>query len=120
MAQINKIAGTAYLKVDGTQYSLRGSVTANLKPSTREGIAGQDGVHGYKEMPMVPFIAVDISTTPELDLNALAKLDDITVQLECANGKSGLLRNAWADLGDVNPEEGSLSVRFEGKSGEWL
>lgn len=120
MAQINKIAGTAYLKVDGNQYSLRGSVTANLKAENREGVAGLDGVHGYKATPMVPFIEVDLSTTPELDLNALANLDDITVQLECANGKAGLLRNAWANTGDVNPEDGTLTVRFEGKSGEWL
>lgn len=120
MASINKIAGTAYFKVDGTQYSLRGSVTANLKAFDREGIAGLDGVHGYKETPMVPFIEVEVSYTPELDLNALAKLDDVTVQLECANGKAGLLRNAWANTGDVNPEEGSFTVKFEGKSGEWL
>lgn len=120
MANISKIAGKAFIKVNGAQHALRGSVTANLKSTQKEGVAGLDGVHGYKETPVIPFIELQLSHLPALDLDELAKVDDATVQLECANGWNGVLRNAWANPGDVNPEEGSLTVRFEGRSGEWM
>ena len=53
MAQ-NRVAGTAWLKVDSKQYPLRGKWKSKVQADKREGIAGQDAVHGYKEMPRVP------------------------------------------------------------------
>lgn len=120
MAAINKIAGEAFIKVDGDQLALRGSITANLKQFEREGVAGLDGIHGFKQTPFIPFVEVEIGHTQGLDLNQLARIDDATVQVELANGWVGLLRQAWTNPGDVNPEEGALTVRFEGKSGEWI
>ena len=48
------IAGTAYLKVDGAMYPLKGSLTVSISAVERNGIAGQDYVHGYQELPRVP------------------------------------------------------------------
>jgi hypothetical protein len=50
------IAGTAYLKVDGQMYPLKGSLTVSITSVERNGIAGQDYVHGYQELPRVPYI----------------------------------------------------------------
>ena len=52
MAQ--RIAGVAYVKVDGTQYPLRGNFTVSPSNVERQMLAGQDGVHGYSEIPRVP------------------------------------------------------------------
>ncbi len=62
----NRIAGIAFLKVDGVQYPLRGNFTVSPSPLERAMIAGQDYVHGYSENPRVPYISGDVSLVPEL------------------------------------------------------
>lgn len=115
------LAGTVFFKVDGTQYSVAGPVTASLGDTTRELLVGHDGVHGYKEMPKAPFIEVEIRDHPDLDLNVIEKLKDQTITVELINGKVGTLREAVQVNGlELNSEEGAFTVRFEGKSGEWL
>ena len=59
MAQ--RIAGIAFLKVDGNQYPLRGNFTVTPSVIERAGLAGQDYIHGYSEMPRVPSIEGDVS-----------------------------------------------------------
>jgi hypothetical protein len=60
MAQ--RFAGIAFISVNGLQYSLRGNLTVSPSPVERTMIAGQDGVHGYQELPRVPYIEGDFST----------------------------------------------------------
>ncbi len=121
MAPINRIAGVAYLKVDGRQISIRGKWKTNILPTKREGIAGQDGVHGYKEMPRVPSMQGDASYVDGMLVEDLTKIVNATITLELANGKTHVLRNAWwADESEVDTEEGSFPVKFEGLSGEEL
>ncbi|MBK8159128.1 MAG: phage tail tube protein [Rhodospirillaceae bacterium] len=115
----NRVAGVAFIKVDGEQYALRGNLTVNIDAFTRTGVAGQDGVHGYTEAPQVPFISGDISDSAGLPLQDIAKITDSTVVAELANGKSYILRNAWAaESRELNAAEGTISVRFEGMQGE--
>lgn len=118
MAQ-NRIGGVAFIKVDGRQFPARGKWKSNLHGVKREGIAGQDGVHGYKEMPKVPKISGDITYMPDFNYEDLKNIDNATITLELANGKTHVLRNAWwADESEVDSEEGSFPVSFEGISGE--
>ncbi len=110
-----KIAGVCYLKVDGTQYALRGSLTVSPDDIEREGVAGQDGVHGYKETPRVPSISADISDSEGLSLEALRNITDATVTAELATGKVYVLRNAWTKAAhELDTAEGQVSVTFEG------
>jgi hypothetical protein len=111
----NRIAGVAYLKYDGRQLPIKGNWKVGFNKLKREGIAGQDRVHGYKEMPDVPFMEGQVSTTAELSLPTLLAVTDATVTLELANGKTYVLRNAWTAQGyEIESEEGQISVRFEG------
>ncbi|MBK3797872.1 phage tail protein [Azospirillum brasilense] len=110
-----KVAGVCYLKVDGTQYALRGSLTVSPDDIEREGIAGQDGVHGFKESSRVPFISADLSDTDGLSLEALRAITDATVTAELATGKVYVLRNAWTKAGhELDTAEGQVSVVFQG------
>ncbi len=111
----NRIAGVAFVKYDGRQLPVRGSWKVNFNKLTREGISGQDRVHGYKEMPGIPSFEGEISTTADISLPELLAIKDATVTLELANGKTYVLRNAWTS-GEysVETEEGKLSVKFEG------
>lgn len=115
----NRRAGTLFFKVDGTQHDAKGSFTYNLGAPKRDAIVGADAIHGYKEVPQVPFIEGEITDRSDLDLSALLNLDGVTVTLELANGKVILLRDAWyAGEGNVETEESNIQVRFEGLGGE--
>ena len=115
------IAGVAYIKVDGKQYTLAGSMTIALARVSREGLVGLSGVAGYKETPRVPFIEVELYADENTDLEDIGNITEATVQAELADGRVGLLRDAWqaGDL-ELNAAEGTTTVRFEGKSGEWI
>jgi len=111
-----RIAGIAYLKVNGRQYPLRGNFTVSPSRVVRQGIAGQDGFHGHSEMPRVAFIEGDISTVPDLSLQDVEAVVDATVQAELANGRTYTLVDAVCTSAlEINTAEGSMRVRFEGR-----
>lgn len=113
------IAGTAYLKVDGEMYPLKGNLTVSISPVERNGIAGQDYVHGYQELPRVPFIEGDVSTLPEVSTEFLESVIDATITAELVNGRVYVLRNAWTKGPiEINTPDGQFRIRFEGVSGD--
>lgn len=112
-----RIAGVAYLKVDGNQYPLRGNFTVSPSAVERAGIAGQDYVHGYSELPRVPFIEGDVSLVPELSMEDVQAVVDATVTAELANGRTYVLRQAWTRAAlELNTHDGQVRIRFEGTS----
>jgi hypothetical protein len=115
MAQ--RIAGIAFLKVDGQIYPLKGNFTVSPSALERAGISGQDFVHGYSEMPRVPFIEGDVSLVPDLSMTAVEAVVNSTITAELANGKVYVLREAWCRSAlELNTREGQTRVRFEGVS----
>lgn len=116
-----RISGVCFLKIDGAQLPLKGSFSYSLGRPTREGVVGPDEVHGFKEMPTVPYIEGPITNTSVVDLDAISKVTDATVTLELANGKVIVLRNAWVTNPDGlkgDSEEGTVDLRLEGKSAD--
>lgn len=111
-----RIAGVAFILVDGTQYALRGSFTVSPSSLERTGIAGQDYVHGYSELPRVPYIEGEISTVPGIfSTDTLEAITNSTVQANLANGYSYVLSQAWCKSAvDINTHDGMARVRFEG------
>ena len=126
MSGIHKRAGTAYLRLthegaDAVQLDLRGSWKVDLTAFEREGIAGLDGVHGYKESPRVPSAEGEVTLPKGITLDQLDDFCDGTVTLELANGTVATLRNAWtAGSREIDADEGKVGVRFEGISGEYI
>ena len=119
MAGKNRIGGIIALKVNGDIYFAKGNFTYNLGKPKKEGVVGSDRVHGYKEVPQVPFIEGEITDRNELNLEDLITLDDATVTLELANGKVIMLREGWyAGEGTGNTDEGNIALRIEGMSAE--
>jgi hypothetical protein len=115
----SRIAGVAFIRVDGQQYALKGNLTISIDPFIREGIAGMDGVHGYKETPQVPHITFDISDMAGLSLQQLRSFCNSTVTAELGNGKTYLLRGAWtAAIMELNAVDGQVTVNFQGLAGE--
>jgi hypothetical protein len=112
-----KIGGTAFLKVDGNQYPLRGNFTVSPGAVERTMIAGQDYVHGFTEVPRVPFIEGDLSTLPSVLFDTLEQMVNVTVTAELLNGRTYVLKEAaYIRPADINTREGMARVRFEGTS----
>ncbi len=119
MAGKNRIGGIISLKIDGDMYFAKGDFTYNLGKPKKEGVVGSDGVHGYKEVPQIPFIEGEVTDRQEMSLEALVAISESTITLELANGKVIVLREAWyASEGTGNTGEGNVGARFEGKSAE--
>lgn len=109
-----RFAGIAYVKAAGKQIAIRGKWKSTINMTKREGIAGQDGVHGYKEMPVVPGCEGDCDYLPDVSMEEMQKWEDITVTLELANGAVHGFYKAWvADVQQLDTEEGSFPLKFE-------
>lgn len=113
MAQ--RIAGTAFLTVADVQLALRGNFTVSPSGFERTMLAGQDGVHGYQELPRVPWIEGEISTMPGMSVEVLEGDTDTTVIAQLANGMQYTLYAATCKAGfEINTRDGQLRVRWEG------
>jgi hypothetical protein len=113
MAQ--RISGIAFLTVDGNQLALRGNFTVSPSAVERTMIAGQDSVHGYQELPRVPYIEGDISTTPDMQLETLDGMTDVSVVAQLANGFTYSLIGGTCKSGlEANTRDGQVRVRWEG------
>lgn len=114
----NRIAGVIALHLGNIKLPAKGGWTVMVDDVEREGIAGQSGVHGYKEMPVVPYMEGTISHLSSISVEELKELHDFTATLETANGRAFVLENAWvANQLEVGTEEGEFTVRVEGMKG---
>jgi Phage tail tube protein len=112
MAQ--RIAGTAFVMVDGNQYALKGNLIISPSVVERTMIAGQDSIHGYQELPRVPWVSGDFSTIPELSLEDLVLQTDVTVVIQCANRRQYTFSQATCKGNfEANTRDGQLNVRWE-------
>jgi hypothetical protein len=108
-----RIGGVLNITIDGNQYPLRGNWSVTPSSVKREGIAGQDNVHGYTEMPIVPGAKGDFSTIPGLSLTALQNITDSTMQITLANGTTYVLAGAWTNAAfEINTAEGRFAADF--------
>jgi Phage tail tube protein len=115
MAQ--RVAGTAFLKVDGNQYPLRGNLTVTPSVVERAGIAGQDYIHGFSELPRVPSIEGDVTTAPGLAIEDFDGMTNVTITAELANNSLYVLREGWCVSAlAINARDGLVRIRFEGIS----
>lgn len=119
MASPLRRGGTIFFKVNSQQFRAKGNFSYVISVPKREAVVGADAVHGFTEKPQVPYIEGEITDGSDVDIQAFFNLTDATVTLELANGKVIVLRNAWY-AGDAKgqTEEGNISARFEGMSGE--
>jgi hypothetical protein len=114
-----RFAGIAFLTVTGEpgggQLALRGDFTVSASPMERTMIAGQDRVHGYQELPRVPYIEGTISTISDQSLEDLDGQTDVTVIAQLANGKQYTLVGATCKAAlENNTRDGQVRVRWEG------
>ena len=109
-----RIAGTAFVTVNGEQIPLRGNLTISPSAVERTMLAGQDGVHGYQELPRVPYVEGDFSTIPQLLMEELDGQVNETVVVQSANGRIYSFTEAMCKAGlEPNLRDGQVRVRWE-------
>lgn len=113
-----RLAGVAYIAVDGMTYMLAGDLSYSPGSVKRESLSGQDQVHGYSEMPRPPFISGTLRDAGSLTVNDFNNMTNVTISLELANGKLVTGKGMWTvEAQEVKTQEGTFEVRWEGKSG---
>ena len=116
-----RVAGICYVKVDGTQLEVKGSIECPLAATGKEAVMGLSGTAGYKETAKRHFVKLSAIFTPDFPVAQLQSGTNMTVTAELANGKVYTLSGAWleGDGNDVNGEEGTIDLEFSGLSGVW-
>jgi hypothetical protein len=110
-----RFAGVAFVMIDGNQIPVRGNLTVSPSSVERTMIAGQDAVHGYQELPRVPYIECDVSTLPEIPLEDFEAQVNVTVVAQCANRFQYSLIAATCKAGfEENTRDGQVRIRWEG------
>ncbi len=115
-----RFAGLSSIWMGGRQLPVRGNVTIGSTKFEREYIAGLDYVHGFSEIPVVPFIEADVSFPPELSLDDVDGFVNGTVIAQLANGQNFSLRgSSTVGRREVNARDGMFRVKWEGVDGDW-
>ena len=111
----NRLAGVAYVTVDGANYRLVGDLSYDVSSVKRETLTGQDGVHGYSGMPKAGSIAGTFRDAGGLKIADFNTMTNVTVVAELANGKTIIGRNMWqvGEALEVKTQEATVDVRWE-------
>ncbi|WP_175829719.1 phage tail tube protein [Burkholderia cepacia] len=109
------LAGITNAKIDGVTYQLEGKASYAVSRVKREALTGQDGFHGWKEMPVTGKIKMTLRDSGGLTVADFNAMRNSTVVLELANGKIVTGRNmGTTEPEEVDTEEGTFPVQFEG------
>jgi len=114
------VAGTCYIKMDGEQFDVEGSVEIPLTNVERSTVMGLSGPAGLKEIATVPYIKFSAIFGPDFPLERIQKSIDLTITAELRNGKTYAVSGA-ACVGKptANPVDGTTELTFEGERGIW-
>jgi hypothetical protein len=111
-----KIAGTAYVKVDGAQLTISGGAEAPLMDKKRETV--YPGF--YKEEELAPYLKMTALHTADFPRKALIEGKDMTITCEFNNGTVYVLSGAYlVDEPTSKGDDGTLELQFDGVKGVW-
>jgi hypothetical protein len=115
-----RVAGIAYIKVDGMQLEVQGGVEAPISDKERETVKGLTGTAGFKETALTPYVKVNAIFRDDFPMAAVAANTDMTVTAEFPNGKVYTLSGAYL-VGDssAKADDGTIELSFEGMKGIW-
>lgn len=119
MTMSHKVAGLIDVRITTaagvvSQLQVRGKWKITPSGTKKEGIAGQDGVHGYKEMPTIGMMEGDVTNGRDFDISIIDSADDITATALLNNGHIYVGKGGWrADVTTIDTEDGSIPLKLE-------
>lgn len=115
-----RVAGVCYVKIDGMQLEVKGSVECPMTETKKEPVMGTAGVAGYKEEPIAPFVKLTAIFTEDFPLETIRTGVDMTVTAELPNGRVYSLSGAELMMDpSVKIDEGEIELEFVGQKGVW-
>lgn len=117
-----QIGGTVTFKINGQAFTVPAEegVKITIKDVKREGKMGSDGNMHYTEVLSADTISGTLFLTPGVSPAMITNSENVTVQVNMRNGKSGMLSNAvFTGDGEVDTKEGTMAFEFTG-NGRWL
>ncbi|QHC36460.1 phage tail tube protein [Komagataeibacter xylinus] len=109
-------AGVAEGFINGVSYDITETRYSPTK-WVRETLKGQNGIHGYSEMPQQARIVLSIRDAGGMTVGDFSEMVDEEVQLVLANGKTVGGSGMWCtEAIEVNTVEATMEVTFEGVS----
>ncbi|EKN6253596.1 phage tail tube protein [Yersinia enterocolitica] len=113
----NRLAGTAYVTVDGLTIMVAGQFKYSPSKFKRETQTGMDGVHGYKETFSAPFISCQIRDSGGTSISDFNDQTNVNIVCELANGKTIIGSGMWSvNTQEVDSTEATADIRWEGGS----
>lgn len=114
----NRLAGTAYVTVNGLTIMVAGEFKYSPSTFKRESLSGMDGIHGYKESYTPPYISCKVRDSGGTSVADFNGQTDVSLVVELANGKTIIGSNMWTvETQEVDSGEATFEVRWEGMSG---
>lgn len=111
----NRLAGTAYVTVDGVTVMVVGQFKYRPSKVERTTLNGMDGVHGYKEKPVPGYISCQLRDSGGTTVSDFNDQTNVNVIAELANGKTIIGKGLWSvNSQEVDSEEATFDVRWEG------
>lgn len=115
-----RIAGVCYIKVDGEQLEVKGSIECPLADNVKETQMGANGPAGYSEVAQRPYIKGSFFFLNNFPIEKLSTGVDMTITAELANGKTYVLSQAWKEgEAAISNDDGTVELEFSGMKGIW-
>jgi hypothetical protein len=116
----NRVAGIVYVKCDGQQFEVKGSVEAPIMATMRENVMSLSGLAGYKETAQRQFIKLTAIFTKDFPIALFRSSTNMTIVAEMANGRAYTLAGAFME-GEITAkgDDGEVDVEFSGTKGIW-
>lgn len=120
MANPNRVAGQARVKIDGTQYPTAGETTLDIGGPMREAVPGDFEAGAFKESTAPAKLETTLLYKAGVGLGGLRAIDNATLTVEYDTGQTWILRNGYcADAISVS-QDGKVKVTFCGPPAEEL
>lgn len=121
MANKNRVAGQAKVKIDGDVLDTDGTSTLDLGGPNREAVKGDYQAGSFRESTEPSQLETTILVKAGTSLAALRLIDNATVTLEDDVGHTFIMRNAYVmKVDSYNVSEGKAKVTMGGPPAEEL
>ena len=115
-----KISGIAYVKVDGTQLTIKGKAEYNARDVNSEVVMALAGAVGRKETGSKPMLKLDAVMFPNFPRLQLDQMRNGTVTFEAANGDTYSIFEAFLEgEHSFDAVEGVIELTFTGMRQAW-
>ncbi|MBI0530094.1 phage tail tube protein [Sphingomonas sp. TX0522] len=121
MANKNRVAGQAKVKIDGDLLDTDGTSTLDLGGKQREAVKGDYQAGSFRETTEPSQIELTLLVKAGTSLKALQDIDNATVTLEDDVGHTYIVRNAYTmKVDSYNVSEGKAKLTMGGPPAEEL